>query len=650
MTQPSVAPEIDGNNGGRRCTDVVFTILIFAMWVALSIIGVRSYTKGDYKVMFYPMDYDGNVCGTSFGDVNMTEYPKIVYINNYLGGVCVNECPKIESLADINTFLTYNGVYQGENATLSADYVKVADYSDSEHTQVCNADDCPMDPRSSFLSRGVNFGNGFAYYAVDTFEVLHVRCISNPNAIEKVKDEVYIPDTNVLSIRVLDDTADFFGHLSGDIYTSNYYIFVVGFCGALALGFIYAQLLRFRFILGTVVWSSILITVGIIFCSAVYALHSARKWENHAVQIYHDNTIWWTKAFAYALFSFGIIVVFLLAYLRKEIQLAMACVKEAARAIGSMSLMIFFPFLQCLATMVFFAIWSFYAVHLASLGEVVSKELPTDAVVTVRHYKWDESTKRTGWYLIFCFFWTLAFISAIGEIIIAMSISRWYFSKDKNRIGSLTFLKSITASIYYHTGTAAFGSLLIAIVQIFRTVVTWVQKKSRALDNKLGEALLCCCQCCLWFFEKFIQFLSKNAFIQTAIFGTSFCESSKEAFELIMRNAKRVGSINYVSALVLFVGKVFISFTTAGITYVVIDWKLSSELYSATGPAVVVFIIAYYIGTMFLDIFEMSTSTILHCFIADEENHDGDECFADDELRQWFDNFEADKKEIRVIS
>jgi len=79
----------------------------------------------------------------------------------------------------------------------------------------------------------------------------------------------------------------------------------------------------------------------------------------------------------------------------------------------------------------------------------------------------------------------------------------------------------------------------------------------------VGQALLTCCQCLLWCYEKFIKFMNKNAYIQTAIFGTAFCASAKAAFGLIMRNASRVGSISYVSTIVLFVGKLFISFTRA---------------------------------------------------------------------------------------
>eukprot|EP00553_Chaetoceros_curvisetus_P002314 CAMPEP_0204633502 /NCGR_PEP_ID=MMETSP0717-20131115/27356_1 /ASSEMBLY_ACC=CAM_ASM_000666 /TAXON_ID=230516 /ORGANISM="Chaetoceros curvisetus" /LENGTH=62 /DNA_ID=CAMNT_0051651687 /DNA_START=66 /DNA_END=251 /DNA_ORIENTATION=+ len=62
----------------------------------MTALGVYSWNNGDHRAVLYPMDYSGNICGTDFGGVDMTEYPKIVYINNLLGGVCVKECPRVE--------------------------------------------------------------------------------------------------------------------------------------------------------------------------------------------------------------------------------------------------------------------------------------------------------------------------------------------------------------------------------------------------------------------------------------------------------------------------------------------------------------------------------------------------------------------------
>ena len=166
------------------------------------------------------------------------------------------------------------------------------------------------------------------------------------------------------------------------------------------------------------------------------------------------------------------------------------------------------------------------------------------------------------------------------------------------------------------------------------------------MNNKVGEAILCCCQCCLWCFEKVVKFLNKNAYIQTAIFGTSFCRSAREAFSLIVRNAGKVASISYVSTLVLFLGKIFISSLTTGSAYLYLDENMSEQLYSTAGPCLVIFCLSYYVGGMFLSIFDMSTSTILQCFVADEEMFDGDECYAEGDLRKWLDDFEEEERKI----
>jgi hypothetical protein len=316
------------------------------------------------------------------------------------------------------------------------------------------------------------------------------------------------------------------------------------------------------------IWGSILACISIILGIGAYSYTLANTWEDAEPQVRSNFDINGTRYFSYALFALGGIVIFLTIFLRKQIMLAMACVREAARAIGSMPLLVLFPVIQTIGFLAFIVIWMFYAVHLASTGEVVNMELPVDAVVTVRNYEFDDITQRVGWYLIFCFFWTAAFIQALGQIVIAMCVSKWYFTREKSDIGSCSVMTSILQSFRYHIGTAAFGSFIIAVTQIIRMIVAKAQNKAKQLGNKFGEALLCCCQCCLWCFEKFIKFLNKNAYIQTAIFGTAFCRSARESFTLIARNAGKVGSITYVSSIVLFVGKFFISCVTTGVAYI----------------------------------------------------------------------------------
>lgn len=153
----------------------------------------------------------------------------------------------------------------------------------------------------------------------------------------------------------------------------------------------------------------------------------------------------------------------------------------------------------------------------------------------VRSFEFSDFVKQCAWYLLFCFFWTGQFILAMGEIIFAMAVSKWYFCRDKDEIGNVTVVSSITASIWYHSGTAAFGSLIIAIIKMIRAFLSYLQRKAEEMDSSVAKAVLCCFQCCFWCLEKCMKFLNKNAYIQTAIFGTAFCTSAREAFFLILR-------------------------------------------------------------------------------------------------------------------
>lgn len=67
--------DFDGPTRHRHCTDVLCLVLLVVVWAAMTAIGIYAVSEGDYRLVVYPMDYDGNVCGTDFGGVDMTDYP-----------------------------------------------------------------------------------------------------------------------------------------------------------------------------------------------------------------------------------------------------------------------------------------------------------------------------------------------------------------------------------------------------------------------------------------------------------------------------------------------------------------------------------------------------------------------------------------------
>jgi choline transporter-like protein 2/4/5 len=136
---------------------------------------------------------------------------------------------------------------------------------------------------------------------------------------------------------------------------------------------------------------------------------------------------------------------------------------------------------------------------------------------------------------------------------------------------------------------------------------------------------------------------------------------------LIFRNAARIAAVTYVSAAVLIVGKLFISsIVTVSAYYYIIESGLVDELYSVGGPVSIVvsdlivhcchdlvfvsintgtdifwvkqFLISYWLSDFFMDVLDMGISTVLHCFIADEEMFEPDQRYCDRSLKDYVDN------------
>jgi len=243
------------------------------------------------------------------------------------------------------------------------------------------------------------------------------------------------------------------------------------------------------------------------------------------------------------------------------------------------------------------------------------------------------------WYMLFVFFWTAEFIVAMGQITLAISFSTWYFSPQKGSLVSfkLSILNSMTVAFCKHAGTAAFGSLLIAIVRFVRAILMYTHKKLKqsGANNKLVDAALCCCQCCLWCVEKCLKFMNKNAYIQTAIFGYPFCKAAREAFFLILRNAARMTAVGVVSSLAVWFMKLVIIAGIGVSSFFTLEWLYSDYMWSITAVTIFISIISLIVVNIFLETIGIAIATLFQCFIADEEMYPEGSPFVPEEL----DNF-----------
>jgi len=219
-----------------------------------------------------------------------------------------------------------------------------------------------------------------------------------------------------------------------------------------------------------------------------------------------------------------------------------------------------------------------------------------------------------------------------------MCISIYFFTREKKFVGNHTLFQSIKVTTRFHLGTAAFGSLIIAIIQVIRSIVIFIEKTAaKRKDSGISKIILKMMRCCLWCVEKFMKFVNKQAYIQTAMLGHSFCKAARCSFTLIMKNILRVSAVSMVAEFVLLTGKLFVVVVTTTGAYIYLDDHFEDELNGLWLPVALVSIISYFIAQMFSEVFGMAISTILQCFIVDEELFEQSERFARKSLTEVID-------------
>jgi len=116
--------------------------------------------------------------------------------------------------------------------------------------------------------------------------------------------------------------------------------------------------------------------------------------------------------------------------------------------------------------MAWFGLWVIIALHIASVGDPV----PRSDFPFLTEMKWSDKTKYVLLYSLFGFLWIMNFIIGVSQFIISAACCLWYFSSTSDSNGS----GSITTGFYwvfrYHLGSIAFGSFLIALVQMIRII------------------------------------------------------------------------------------------------------------------------------------------------------------------------------------
>ena len=642
----------------RRCTDVAMLLLLVCSWAAMTGVGLAAmgifpskYIRaGDPRRLVNGIDYHGNMCGitnymTPNGD-DTIDLPKAYPLPSGFSA-CVESCP---------TKTNYDAFICEYEVQAEIDDLFGVSEMTGERTDVINESKKSLylfyASRKQCMPEIASVP--FLGYCLPQLKLDEL--ILRANSTLAGSYDVLIPVANKASSH----SSDFFDKAMADVMNVKYTIFAFG-CGmSLCLGILFLAIIQIPCVLSLLLWLLIIaIDVGLV-AAGLYSAAVSKKWAADEIRPRNEAAaLFYASYVLYVLAGLWLIVII---FLRKRIVLAVACVREAAKAIGRMPMLSLFPVFQVLGLLAFSIIWGVYMAYLGSSGDIVVEcmcPLSSNATLVetvksidgicndgcIKHteLKYTKNTKYAGLYMVFVWLWTSQFIVAVGQLVVSLAISLWYFSRNKKLLKGSTG-RAISIVTRYHLGTAALGGLIISIVKTISAILTYIQNKAVKSKLRVAIVLLSVLKCLLWCVEKILKFINKQAYVQTAIFGYSFCKASRCGFFLILRNALRISAVSIVSKIVIFVAKVFITVASATGGYHYLDIYHGDELNYLMLPTALIGLLAYAVSEMFDEVFGMAISTILQCFVVDEEMFDPEDRFASPRLVETIDSTQLNYK------
>eukprot|EP00982_Pelagococcus_subviridis_P017452 31541-Pelagococcus_subviridis.AAC.2 len=313
-----------------------------------------------------------------------------------------------------------------------------------------------------------------------------------------------------------------------------------------------------------------------------------------------------------------------------------------------------------------------------------SGEIKKDASTGQGSVEFNETLQYMMTYTLFGMLWGLQFIAGVGLMTTAGSIASYYWQRDDMPRSPIK--TAIKRTWRYHVGSIALGSFIVAVVQFVRLILEYINRKTKnaqegsavlkyfmcvlytgpirprsrgerrslwtfagvSLRPRLafntrprrlstppdayelhpditlyGTTSRCCARYCMWYLERVLKYINRNAYILVAVKGYSFCFSAISAVKLLILNAMRVATVNVIGDFLTALGKLVVAGTCTFIGFLYLDQDQytdptsDSYISSPVLPLIFIALIAFFLADIFLGLYEMAIDTILLSFCED---------------------------------
>ncbi|KAK6934271.1 Choline transporter-like [Dillenia turbinata] len=591
----------------RKCRDIVFLIIFIAFWVAMIVNSSFGFNQGNPLRLTYGLDYKGNVCGSKNAEPNLRQLELKYWMNPnqvYESGlkdsqfklanarsICLLDCP-IPSEDSLNWVCDYpdGDIHLSMNDWIDRNY----DYYEFLTPDMRNASLQLQGPCYPVIFPSVNVFWSCQFIArASNMSLRHWQQMGGVNINENI-----IIDKTIHSYLAVNDSA---------------------FCSGNAMDY-----------------------AGWIGNDAITPIIGEHDPYYH---VYGRELIHMRAAAILMTFVMVVSILSSIAIVRR-ILMATSVLKVAAKVIGEVQALIIFPIIPYSILAVFYMFWLSVALHLFSSGQVLRNDCKSNCCAYDLGLKRVTCDQCCGYSIhythhiaaailfhLFGCYWATQFFIACSATVIAGSVASYYWARGETspEIPFLPVLSSMKRLMRYSLGSVALGSLIVSFVESIRFLLDSIRRKLKVAnivpESWIGKVGYHCSQSFRQCIEWIIKSVNRNAYIIIAITGKSFCKASAMATELIISNILRIGKVNVIGDVILFLGKLCVSLFSALFAFLMLDThkyrsahnKISSPLF----PVLVCWALGYVVATLFFAVVEMSIDTIILSYCQDSEEHQG---------------------------
>jgi len=322
----------------------------------------------------------------------------------------------------------------------------------------------------------------------------------------------------------------------------------------------------------------------------------------------------------------SVVVMLLVSCCGQAVELSTACMGQAAHVIWQMPLLLLAPLFKGIFKVIAFVVLLIGFIHLLSTGD-------TTGVGRERHIEYTGQQKGYLFGYAFAALWLLNFISALYQFSIAYAAAQYYVARSADGtkdVSQCAVCQGVYTGIRYHTGSLAFGSAIVAALEMIQRLLEWARAKSELEANNqcvscIISIILCCCGC----IEQIVKFISKNVYIDIALTSNNFCEATTAIFEIFLHHGAAFAILNGATYIFQIVGMASIT-ATCGLlaAYMLTNGDYvdpTSEFYieNPTVGIIISCVLALMVAWSFMAIFDMTSDTILICHAEDKARNGG---------------------------